>query len=48
MGDSRQIHRMDCYDDYGAGNFYYGAAVEIFCMIGVMTCRGNPINILIS
>ena len=48
MGDSRQIHRMDCYDNYGAGNFYYGAAVEKNYMIGVMACGGNPINILIS
>ena len=48
MGDSRKIHRMDCYDNYGAGNFYYGAAVEIFYTIGVMICGGNTINILIS
>lgn len=33
MGDSRQIHRMDCYDDYGAGNFYCGAALGIFSFV---------------
>ena len=24
---------MDCYDNYGAGNFYYGAALGIFSFV---------------